>query len=217
MPDVCPSRLTDVKIPNGDLAPARRRRYGGSYGRRRHRRNMRLGLGLGLLLVVVGSAYLLRHDDAMVPTRIAATPHCASPSPIPTAAAPARQVALPRPQQVRLVLLNGTARNNLAKTVGNALAARGFVVTAQGNAPAALAGPSQVVWGPGAQPSAALVAQQVIGARAVNSPRAPRGSVQLVLGSEFHRLATPAEAAAAGRTSPSASLAPTPTASACAA
>lgn len=207
-----------MRIPDGDLAPARRRRYGGSYGRRRRRRNLRLGLGLGLLLVAGGAAYLLRQDDSTVPTRLATTPSCASKAPTtasPAAPAPAPVVVLPAPQQVRLVLLNGTARNGLAKSVGDALAARGFVVTAQGNAPAALAGPSQVVWGPGAQPSATLVARHVIGARAVSSPRSPRGSVQVVLGSEFHRLATPEEVAAAGRTAPDPTPMPTATVAAC--
>ena len=47
------------------------------------------------------------------------------------------------------MLLNGTSRNGLAKSVGQALTARGFVVTEAATAPAALPGPSRVVWGPG--------------------------------------------------------------------
>lgn len=203
-----------MRIPDGDLAPARRRRYGGGYGRRRHRRNLRLGVGVGLLLVAGGVAYLLRQESSKVPDRLASTPTCAPRATPTTVASPA---SLPQPQQVQLALLNGTARNGLAKSIGDALAAQGFVVTAQANAPAALVGPSQVVWGPGAQPSAELVLRYVIGSRAVSNPRAPRGSVQVILGSEFHRLATPAELAAqAARGVPAAHATAAATASGCA-
>jgi len=38
-----------VRSPNGDLAPARRRKYGGGYGRRRRRRSLRIVVGLLLI------------------------------------------------------------------------------------------------------------------------------------------------------------------------
>ena len=174
---------------------------------------MRFGVGFGVLLVAGGAAYLLPQGDHKTPSQLVSTPSCA-PSQAPPASA--RPVALPQPQQVRLALLNGTARDRLAKSVGDELAARGFVITAQGNASAALTGPSQVLWGPGAQPSAQLLLRYVIGSRAVNNPRAPRGSLQVVLGSEFHRLATPAEVAKlAASTLPAAGTTPSPTAAAC--
>ncbi|MCU1586760.1 MAG: hypothetical protein JWN31_253, partial [Frankiales bacterium] len=129
------------------------------------------------------------------PDRLSA---CATPSPT---RAP---VLLPKPSQVRLVLLNGTSRNGLAKSVGQALTARGFVVTEAVTAPAALAGPSQVVWGPGGQPAALLLAQQVTGAQVLADPRAAAGSVRLTLGSDFQRLADPVT------TTPRPSAAPSP-------
>lgn len=189
-----------MRIPGGDLAPARRRRYGGSYGRRRRRR-IRLFLAVLLVVVGAGAAYLLRKDDTGVPSRVAQqpSPQASCPSATPTPAA-VRAVVLPRPQQVHLALLNGTARNGLAKAIGDQLAARGFVVTAQGNAPSALAGPSQVAFGRGAQPAALLVSRWVLGSRTVTGPRVPPGTVQVILGSGFARLATPAEVAAASRT-----------------
>jgi hypothetical protein len=210
-----------VRIPGGDLAPARRRRYGGGYGRRRRRRNLRLALAVLLVAAGAGAAYALRQDDGSVPQRLASTP-CPSPSPTPaastTATVPAKAVQLPQPQQVRLTVLNGTSRSFLAKTVGDQLAARGFVVTGQANAAAALTGASTVTFGPGAGPAATVVSHWVLGARAVGSAKATPGSVQLVLGSSFTRLATPAEAAAAARAlpTPSPSASPTATRAACA-
>lgn len=202
-----------MRIPGGDLAPARRRRYGGSYGRRRRRR-LRLLAALVLLVGAAGGAYLLQRDDARAPARrqaAAAPSACPTPSP---AQAP-RPVALPRPQQVSLALLNGTPRNGLAKAIGDELAADGFHVTAQVNAPAALDGASTVTYGPGAEPAAALVGHWVVGAQLVSDPRLPRGSVRVVLGSGFTRLATPAEAAAAGSTLVPATPSPAPRPSGC--
>ena len=204
-----------MRIPGGDLVPARRRRrYGGSYGRRR-RRNRRLVL-VGVLLVALGAAaaWYLRQDDSRVPARLQAVPSC-SPQPSPAAprTPPTRPVALPPPSSVTLSVLNGTNRALLAKHVADALAADGFRVTGQGNARQSLAGPSQVVYGPGAALPARTASLWVPGSVVVAQPRAPRGSVQVVLGSSFGRVATPAEAAAAGR-GPAPTAAPTPTAGA---
>ena len=160
-----------------------------------------------LVLVAAGvtGAYLLRRDDAGAPQRLTAQPS-ATPCLTPTTA-PVR--VLPRPQQVRLALLNGTPRNGLAKAIGDQLAARGFVVTGQGNAPAALAGPSEVAYGPGADAAGELVSHWVVGSTTRRDPKVARGTVQVTLGSAFRRLATPAEAAA--RNTPT----PAPTPSAC--
>jgi hypothetical protein len=203
-----------VRIPGGDLAPPRRRRYGGGYGRRRRRRNLRLVMAVLLVAVAAGAAYLLRQDDAKVPTRTVQQKPCTTAGPTATSTAAARPVVLPRPQQVRLALLNGTSRNGLAKTVGDQLAARGFVVMTQANAPAALTGPSQVAFGAGADPAAALVARWILGSTTVSNPRVARGTVQVTLGSAFQRLATPAEAAAPAQ--PTGSPTPDPVPSVCA-
>ena len=158
-----------MRIPGGDLAPARRRRYGGAYGRRRRRQQRVLAL---VLVVGIGAtgAWLLRRDDTRARDRVTAGP---SPTPCATPSAAPAPVALPQPRQVRLALLNGTSRNGLAKAIGDQLAARGFVVTAQANAPAALAGASQVAYGAGAAASAELVTHWVLGSVAASDPACP--------------------------------------------
>ncbi len=157
---------------------------------------------VGLVLVLAGGAYLLRQDDARVPDRLAQQqtpqPTCTPAATAPSSTA-ARPVALPRPQQVRLALFNGTPRGGLAKKVGDELASRGFVVTAQANAPAALAGASQVTFGAGAEPAATVVSRWVLGSQTRSNPRVPAGTVQVILGSTFTRLASPAEVAVASR------------------
>lgn len=187
-----------MRIPGaGDLAPARRRRYGGGYGRRRHQRNVRLGVVVLLLAVAAGGAYLLRHDDTKAPSRIAEQKPTPCPSAVATTQRPGAPT-LPAPSAVRLMVLNGTPRAGLAKTVADQLAAQGFVVTGQGNAPKALAGGSTVVFGAGGQPAATLVSRWVQGSHVAGSSKAARGSVLLVLGGDYQRLSTPAEVAAAG-------------------
>lgn len=164
-------------------------------------------MGLVLLAVAAGAAYLLRQENAGVPGRVATQRLCPTPTATP-APLPVAPVVLPQPQQVSLAVLNGTSRDGLAKTVGDQLAAQGFVITGQENAPAALAGASTVTFGTGAEPAGTLVSRWVVGSRLFGNPKAPPGSVQVVLGSSFQRLATPAEVAAANRP------APTPTATA---
>lgn len=204
-----------MRIPSGDLSPARRRRYGGTYGRRR-RRTVRTLLVLVLLLVVAGGAtYLLRRDDTAAPSRRQATAQlttpatsCATPS---APQAPAAPVVLPPPTAVRLVLLNGTPRNGLGATVGGELAARGFTVAGTGNAPRPQVGPTSIVVGPNAQPAAMLLSRTFLDATVTTDAKAAPGSVQVVLGSAYTRLRTPAEVAALGATAP----APTRSAAAC--
>jgi hypothetical protein len=186
-----------VRIPSGDLAPARRRRRG--YGRRR---NPLLPLLTVVLLVLVagGVWYATRDDSGGVlqaaacpsPTASAASPSPAAAPPVQAATAP---LVLPAPGQVQMVLLNGSGRDLLARTVGNELAARGFRVAGMGNAPG-LTGPSKVSFGPGARPAATLVAAQLLGAQLVPVPTAAKGAVDVVLGTGFERLRTPAEATA---------------------
>ena len=190
-------RLMHVQIPNGDLAPARRRAYAGGYGRRRSRRNRRVGLLVVLVLAGGGAGYYaLQRDDARAPARLAQRQVCPTAGPT---SAPVKAAALPRPQQIRVVLLNGTSRDGLVKNIGDQLAANGFVVTAQANAPAALAGASQVAFAHGTEAAARVAQQWVVGAVTVRDAKVPRGSVRITLGSDFRRLATPAEAAAALR------------------
>jgi hypothetical protein len=179
-----------MRIPSGDLAPARRRRRHG------HRGKVAVGLAVVLAAAVAAGAYALRRDEspdaAAVPTRPCQT-QTTTPAP---ALVPVR---LPAPTQVQLRLLNGNGKDLLARSVGNELARRGFKVTATGNAPRPLQGVSRVYYGPGGRPAALLASAQVSGATVVPVPNAARGAIDVVLGSSFVRLRTPAEATAYAR------------------
>ena len=157
---------------------------------------------LGLLLVAAGLVGLWLSRDEASP---AAGTTCPTPSATPSSPPPA--AALPAPAQVRVVLLNGTARPRLAEAVGQQLRARGFVVLRAGNAPAALAGASVVTYAADGHAGAELLGRHVHGARLGGARAVPAGTVQLVLGSDFQRLATPAEVLAAAA-SPAPSGAP---------
>jgi hypothetical protein len=185
--------------------PARRHRYGGGYGRRRRRRT-RLFAGLALAVLVAAALGLWA-------TRKGSPAVVVAPCPSPSVASP-RPLELPAPRDVRLALLNGTPRNGLANDVADQLAAQGFVVLTKGNAPAALGGPSQVAYGQGAQPAARALSFHVLGAVLVPDPALRPGAVQLTLGGDFARLATPAEAAAAQQAATGPAAAPASTASA---
>jgi hypothetical protein len=192
-----------VVIPSGDLVPLRKhRRYG------RHRSRWPVVLAVLAVAGVAGGtyAYQQRADDA---GSVATPSTCVSAAPSPAAAAPTRTpqakaakpaaVRLPAPGQVSLRLLNGTGRDRLARTVANELARRGFRVTHTGNAPRALVGDSRVYYGPGGRPAALLVSAHVLGSAVVPVPKAARGAVDVVLGSAFARLRTPAEASGYAR------------------
>lgn len=208
-----------MRIPAGDLAPARRRRYGGTYGRRR-RRTGRALLALVAVGLAGGGAYLLQRDDSAVPSRITAarpcvTPRASTPTTSPTASRPV--LRLPAPGSFEVLLLNGTPRGGLGKSVGDQLAALTFRVRVIGNAPP-LTGASVVSYGAGAMPSATLVSRTVLGARALSAPRLPKGQVRLVLGSGYVRLRTAAELAELALPTTAAAppaAAPAPTSGAC--
>jgi hypothetical protein len=172
---------------------------------------------LALLAVAGGGYYLVQRDDDAATETVAQATGCPTPAPAapkPAAAQPA--VVLPAPGTVQLRLLNGTVRNGLARTVGNELARRGFRVAGMGNAPKPLAGATRISFGPGARTAATLVGVHVIGARLVPVATAPRGSVDVVLGSSFVRLRNAAEvkamtAALAHPVTPVRAAAPRPT------
>lgn len=182
-------------IPSGDLAPLRRHRR---YGRRRRSR-WPVALAVVAVVGVAGGAYGWQQrsvDDrrASVPRGCAST--VASPT---TPRATLGDVRLPSPGQVSLRLLNGTGRARLARAVAAELARRGFRVSRTGNAPRALVGASRVYYGPGGRPAALLVSTHVLGSTVVPVSTAARGAVDVVLGSAFARLRTPAETSAYAR------------------
>lgn len=207
-----PPTLERVRIPDGDLVPRRRRsRYGGGYGRRRRRLRGYVAVVV-VLLLAVGLVYWYALRDE-TPVVLSAAEPCPTPS---AQATPAARV-LPAPSQVRLALLNGTPRNGLAKSVGTQLEGRGFAVVSEGNASAALGGASTVTYGPGALDAATVLSRHVLGSRLVSAPQAPAGRVVLVLGGDFRRLATTAEAAGPARSVSPQAVVPAPTRSPCAA
>jgi hypothetical protein len=149
---------------------------------------------LALLAVAAGGYYLVQRDDDAPTETVAQATGCPTPAPAaPEPAAAAKPLVLPVPGQVQLRLLNGTGRNGLARTVGNELARRGFRVAGMGNAPKPLTGATRISFGPGARPAATLVGVHVLGAQLVPVATAPRGSVDVVLGSSFVRLRNAAE------------------------
>jgi LytR cell envelope-related transcriptional attenuator len=123
-----------------------------------------------------------RHAAAATVKTTCTTP---TPSPAPQPAA-----------QVSVRVLNGTATVGLAHSVAAQLAARGFHVVSVGNGPA-LHGPAQVAYAAADQPAALSLAEQVLGADLRALPTVRDGVVELDIGSDFRRLATPAAAAAA--------------------
>ncbi len=150
------------------------------------------GLGLG------GWSWLF-HDAGS-----GSVPTCPPVASSPTAVAPAT------PRAVRLRVLNGTGRSGLARRTGDALHARGFTVVSVGNSVGA-AGPPVVRYGAGAGPGAMLLAQQLPRSVVVADARLARGSVELVLTSQFSRLRTPAEVTAARSAAGRATARPVPT------
>lgn len=145
-------------------------------------------MGLVLLLAGAGGFWVTREESRP------AAAECVLQSPSPE---PAR--VLPRPAQVRVVLLNGTPRPGLAQLVAQQLRARGFLVLRSGNAPAALAGHSVVTYSSGRHDAAEVLARHVLGSRLAGAGPVPPGAVQVVLGGDFRRLATGPELAAAAR------------------
>jgi hypothetical protein len=103
---------------------------------------------------------------------------------------------------VHVAVLNGTSHQGLAAQVASLLRARGFVVLSATNAPAALAGASQIQYGAGAQDAATVLARQVPGAGVGPVTGVPAGQLRLLLGSAFTALATPTQVSAAGSPAP---------------
>ena len=183
-------------IPSGDLAPLRRhRRYG------RHRSRWPVAVAVLAVGAVAAVTYAVQYRAE--PEQVSAAASCVSPAASPAAsastAAKGTTVRLPAPGQVSLRLLNGTGRDRLARTVADELARRGFQVSHTGNAPRGLVGASRVYYGPGGRPAALLVTAHVLGASVVPVSTAARGAVDVVLGSTFVRLRTPAETSAYAR------------------
>jgi hypothetical protein len=139
-------------------------------------------LVLSILTVIVWWRVLHRPDS----TAQSSTPAVVQP----TKCTPGRKPALPGPASVTVVVLNGAGREGLASTVTGQLKTRGFAVGAPANAPA-LASTGEIRFGTAGRSGATLLSYYLPGAKLVSGSR-PDARIDLVLGSKFSALATPA-------------------------
>jgi hypothetical protein len=122
---------------------------------------------------------------------------------VPTAApSPAlKPMALPQPPGVTMNVYNATVRGGLAKSTADELAKRGFKVNKFGNAPAPydkkVTQTALIVAGPAAEAAAREAGTQVAGSAVKIDPARKDRSVDLLIGSGFTALASPADAAKA--------------------
>jgi LytR cell envelope-related transcriptional attenuator len=93
-------------------------------------------------LIVVGTV-ALGHSVTSHAARAAVTPHRP-----PAAAKPIRHAVLPR-TKTRVVVLNGNGRAGAAGAEADAIRARGYKISAVGNAPRQSQGPTLVMYRPG--------------------------------------------------------------------
>ncbi len=115
--------------------------------------------------------------------------------------APSRAVPVvwPRTAAVRVIVLNGTTRAGLAKSVAGQLRTRGFTISSITNDKVDTVTATQVRYGPALATAAKLVQLYLPGSRLVpNSGKA--ATVTVSLGSSYSRLSTDAAVAKAKRT-----------------
>jgi hypothetical protein len=139
-------------------------------------------LVLSVLTAIVWWRVLHRPDD----TTQSSTPTVVQP----VKCTPGRKPTLPAPASVTVVVLNGAGREGLASTVSGQLKTRGFAVGKPDNAPA-LASTGEIRYGAAGRTGATLLSYYLPGAKLVAGSR-PDARIDLVLGSKFSALATPA-------------------------
>lgn len=175
-----------------------------SHRRRRRRRVPWLLVGLLVVLAVAAAVYVLvfRHAGPATLTQRCRTP------------APSHSATAPSPAAISVRVLNSTKRDNLAHQVAGVLGQRGFVVTQVGNAadPSPLPGAAELRYGSAGAAAAKVLAVQLPTVALVPDARAD-ASVDLVLGTAFDRLRTPAEVAAVATPPPAGPRSPAVTAS----
>ncbi len=101
-----------------------------------------------------------------------------------------RAVKLPTPASVTVTVLNGAGREQLASTVSTQLKGRGFSTGTPGNAPA-LSGVAEIRFGTAGRAGATLLSYYLPGAKLASASRRD-AKVEVVLGSGFRALASPA-------------------------
>ena len=136
------------------------------------------------------------------PTKPATTSKPATPTSRSGTSSPAgtaRAVAWPSASTVHLIVLNGTQRAGLAKSVAAQLKTRGFAITTVTNDTVDTASVTQVRYGPRLATAAKLVQLYLPGSRL--QPNASQATtVTVSLGSTYSRLSTNAAVAKAKRT-----------------
>ncbi|CAG6395155.1 LytR C-terminal domain-containing protein [Streptomyces cocklensis] len=181
---------------------------GDTYPRmRRPRKRGRLVAALVASVVVLGlfgwGALQLFHvftgDDG--DTKANAAPQSRPCAPAATPSRALKAMALPQPAGVTMNVYNATVRGGLAKTTADELAKRGFKVSKFGNAPAPydkkVIQTALIVAGPAAEAAAREAGTQVAGSTVKIDPTRKDKSVDLMIGTAFTALATPADAAKA--------------------
>ncbi len=103
----------------------------------------------------------------------------------------ARSVKLPTPASVTVDVLNGAGRDQLATKVTGELKTRGFTTGKPDTYSAGLAGVGEIRYGRAGRAGATLLSYHVPGAKLVSANR-PDARIDLVLGSGYRALATPA-------------------------
>jgi hypothetical protein len=103
--------------------------------------------------------------------------------------------------QVKVAVYNGSGTSGLAATAAADLRAKGFTVPTTGNADSMTHAQTEIRYASGDDALAATVAAAIPGATTKQDPSATSGTVQLVLGSNFTKVGTPVQAAAAAGSS----------------
>jgi hypothetical protein len=125
-------------------------------------------------------------------------PTC-SPAPVPTHTA--KLAPMPQPAGVTMNVFNATPRGGLAKSTADELAKRGFKVNKFGNAPPGydkkVSQSALIVAGPAGEAAAREAGTQVAGSTVKIDPKRRDKTVDVMIGTAFSTLATPADAAKA--------------------
>ncbi|UWE13428.1 LytR C-terminal domain-containing protein [Actinacidiphila bryophytorum] len=112
-----------------------------------------------------------------------------------------KPMALPQPAGVTMNVYNATVRGGLAKSTADELARRGFKVKTFGNAPAPydkkVTQSALIVAGPAAEAAAREAGTQVAGSTVKIDTTRKDKTVDLMIGTAFSSLASPADAAKA--------------------
>ncbi|WP_328466371.1 LytR C-terminal domain-containing protein [Streptomyces sp. NBC_00448] len=130
-----------------------------------------------------------------------AAPSHPSCSPAAAPVATGKPIALPKPTQVTMNVLNATTRGGLAKSTADQLAGRGFKVSKFGNAPdeynAKITQSALIISGPAGEAAAREAGTQMVGSAVKIDPKRKGATVDVLIGNAFAKLATPTQAAEA--------------------